>query len=208
MKGILTMKKIILTVLICALCLLLCACAVNQPANTDDNTLSQQKTENQVEVESTEETTTKTNKKEIKKISIGETITTDSFEFTLNKVELSYDVKPDNPPTWYSHYQADNGQVYIYVNASVKNLKKQSINCDEIYSVKADYNGGYEYSGYNIVTDTDGDFTYANITSLTPLQTLGVHCLIDCPEEVETSDNPLVLTIELNGGEKFTYTVR
>lgn len=194
------MKKIVLMVLICSFCLLLCACSANQPTNTD-NTTEQQ------EVESTEETT-KSNKKEIEKISIGETITTDSFEFTLNKVELTYDAKPDNPPTYYSHYPADNGQVYIYVNASVKNLKKQGILCDEIYSVTANYNDGYEYNGFNIVTDTSGNFTYANITSLDPLQTLGVHYLIDCPEEVETSDNSLVLTIELNGGEKFAYAVR
>lgn len=138
----------------------------------------------------------------------GQTITTANYEFTLNNVKFSYDVKPDNPPSYYNHYVADSGQVYLYVNANVKNLQKQSLECDEIYSVTATYDSGYTYESFNIVTDTDGDFTYANITSLDPLQTLGVHCLIDCPQEVETSGKPLTLTFNFNDGSKYSYTVR
>ena len=141
-------------------------------------------------------------------ISIGQTVTNNMYEFTLNKVQFSYDVMPDNPPSYYSHYEAKPGQVYIYVNASVKNLQKQGLPCDEVYSVTADYNGGYTYSGFNIITDTDGNFTYASINSIDPLQTLGVHCLIDCPEEVETSTNPLFLTITMKDGSKYKYTIR
>lgn len=141
-------------------------------------------------------------------ITEGQTITNNMYEFTLNKVEISHDVMPDNPPDFYSHYTAKPGQVYIYVNASVKNLQKQGIECDEIYSVTADYNEGYTYSGFNIITDTDGNFTYASINSIDPLQTLGVHCLIDCPEEVETSTDPLFLTITFKDGSQYKYTIR
>lgn len=146
--------------------------------------------------------------KEPETIILGDKVTTDAYEFTLNKVELSYDVMPDSPPSYYTHYPAESGQVYIYINASVKNLKQQSIECDEIYSVTANYDDGYTYRGFNIVTDTDGDFTYANITSVAPLQTLGVHCLIDCPEEVESSDKPLLLTIKFKDGSEYLYKVR
>lgn len=141
-------------------------------------------------------------------IALGETVNTDSFEFTLNKVDLSYNVEPDNPPSYYTYYAASDGQVYVYVNATVKNLTQQTMRCDEIYSVTANYNNGYTYKGFNIITDTDGDFTYSNINSITPLQTMGIHCLIDCPKEVETSENPLVLTIKLRDGKEYLYTVR
>lgn len=144
----------------------------------------------------------------VQTIALGEKVTTDDFEFTLNKVELSYNVEPANPPSYYTYYAASEGQVYVYVNATVKNLTQQTIRCDEIYSVTANYNNGYTYKGFNIITDTDGDFTYANINSITPLQTMGVHCLIDCPKEVESSENPLVLTIKLRGGKELSYTIR
>lgn len=72
---------------------------------------------------------------EIKK---EETIYMEDLEFTLNKVEFSYDVVPENPPSFYSHYPADPGQVYIHVDADVKNLQKSDLYCDEIYAVIAD----------------------------------------------------------------------
>lgn len=156
-----------------------------------------------------EPTTTPTpTPKPIQTISLGEKITTDSFEFTLNKVVLSHNVEPDNPPSYYTYYAASDGQVYIYVNASVKNLTQQNIRCDGVYSVTANYNNGYKYNGFNIVSDTDGDFTYANINSINPLQTMGIHCLVDCPQEVETAENPLNLTIKLRDGKEFLYTIR
>lgn len=160
--------------------------------------------------ESVSETTSTSDltKEPIPTISLGETVKTDSFEFTLNKVELSYNVEPDNPPSYYTYYAASDGQVYVYVNATVKNLTQQTIRCDGIYSVMANYNNGYTYKGFNIITDTDGDFTYSNINSITPLQTMGIHCLIDCPKEVETSGNPLALTIKLRDGKEYLYTVR
>ncbi len=159
---------------------------------------------------------TKTNKKEtkekqqdIKNISLDEIVTTENYEFTLNNVELSYEVKPDNPPSYYTYYTAPDGKVYIYVNASVKNLSKKSVGCDEIYSVTADYNEGYEYNGFNIANDSNGDFTYANITNIDPLETLGVHCLIECPEEIEiNTDKPLFITITLKDGSKYKYQIR
>ena len=141
-------------------------------------------------------------------ISIGQKVVTENCEFTLNKVELSYDVKPQNPPSYYTHYPASDGQVYIYINATVKNIQKQSLECDEIYSVEADYDNGYKYIGFNIVNDSDGDFTYANINSVEPLQTRGVHCLIDCPEEVETSSKPLSITIKMKDGSEYLYKIR
>lgn len=144
----------------------------------------------------------------IQEINIGETIITSQIEFTLNGVEFSHDVMPQNPPSFYTHYPANAGQVYIHIDFDIKNLAKSNLECDEVYGVTADYNQGYTYQGGAIVEDTDGDFTYANITSINPLQTLGVHCLIDCPEEVETSTNPLYLIITLNDGSQYKYTIR
>lgn len=141
-------------------------------------------------------------------IQIGETVETKNYEFTLKKVELSYDVLPDQKSSYYTHYAADAGKVYIYVDVDIKNTGKQNLQCDDIYSVKADYNDGYTYDGFAIVDDSDMGFTYANISSVTPLETLGVPTLIDCPEEVETTDNPLYIIITMKDGSRYKYTIR
>lgn len=142
-------------------------------------------------------------------IQIGDTITTDKYELTLKAVELSYDVEPEIPNSFYTHYEADEGKVYVYVKIDVKNLDKADLQCEDIYSISVDYNNGYTYSGFNIVREADTNFTYANITSITPLETLGVDSLVECPEEVEKSqDKPLIITVKLNNGDKYTYKMR
>lgn len=159
-------------------------------------------------VSSSNETSNSVTQDSTKEIKINETISTDDYDFTLNNVSFSYKVVPANPPSYYTYYDAPNDQVYIYINATVKNKKKQSVRCDEIYSVSVEYDDGYTYTGFNIADDTDGDFTYANITSVEPLQSLGVHCLVACPEEVETSDGKVVLTFNLKDGSKFKFNMR
>ncbi len=142
-----------------------------------------------------------------KAIKIGEKIVTDNMEITLNKVELTYDVLPDDTSGFYTHYQAEQGEVYISIDIDVYNKAKQNLPCDEIGKVTANYNNGYKYSGYAIVKDSSTGFTYANITNITPLETRGMKWLISCPQEVETSTHPLVLTFTIEGKD-FTYTVR
>lgn len=207
-------KKLILFCCLCGLLSALTACGETEQeskqvisetiAETTTYTADETETEAMIEHQ-TEETSEIV---DMKTISLGEKVVSSSYEFTLNKVELSYDVIPDNPPMYYSHYAAQTGEVYIHIDADVKNTQKQNIACDEVYSVTADYDGGYTYSGFSVVEDSDGDFTYANITSLKPLQTLGIHNLVNCPEEVESSGKPLFIIITLNDGTKYKYVIR
>ena len=141
-------------------------------------------------------------------LSSGQKIVTDKYEFTLNKVELAYEVRPDNPPSLYQYYPAESGKVYIHVDMDIKNLQKQNMYCDEIFTVTADYNNGYTYKGFETVEDDDGDFTYANITYITPLETKGVHGLVKCPEEVASSINSLFVIISFTDGREYKYIIR
>ncbi len=142
-------------------------------------------------------------------ISVGESIITEDVEITINKVELSYDVLPDNTSGFYTHYEADAGNVYIHLDVDVKNLGKQNLGCDNILSATADYNGGYTYSGFAAPEDSNTGFTYANITSIKPLETLGVHYLFKCPQEVEESTNPLFIIIEPeSSNDSYILTIR
>ncbi len=142
-------------------------------------------------------------------ISIGETISNEYVEITINKVELVYDVLPDDVSGFYSHYEADQGNVYLHIDADVKNMGKQNLACDEILKATADYNNGYTYSGFPVAEDSNTGFTYANITSINPLETLGVHYLFKCPQEVEESSNPLFIIIEPSlSKDSYILTVR
>lgn len=143
---------------------------------------------------------------QIQAVSDGNIITTATKEVTIKKSEFSYDVEPDNPDSYYSHYVAEAGKVYLVLSVDVKNNGKAAVECDELLGVKADYNNGYSYSAFAVV-DEGSDLGYANITSLDPLSTQAMKYLIECPEEVETSSAPLFLIITVDGVQ-YQYTIR
>lgn len=144
---------------------------------------------------------------DLTEINIGDIISTENKEITINNVEFSYDVIPDKTDTIYSHYQADSGHVYIHIDTDIKNLQKQNLPCDEIMDVVADYNNGFTYNAFPVVEDSTTGFTYANIEAIKPLETLGMRFLIDCPQEVEESSNPIFLTFKVDG-KNYKYTIR
>lgn len=142
-------------------------------------------------------------------VNIGDVITTDNMEITINKVELTYDVLPDDTSGFYTHYEAEPGNVYLHLDLDIKNLGKQNLPCDSILSATADYNSGYTYMGSAVPEDSTTGFTYANITSIKPLQTLGVHYIFECPQEVDENENPLLITIEpQNTNSSYVLTIR
>ncbi len=58
-----------------------------------------------------------------------------------------------------------------------------------------------------IEEDRRSDFTYSNITSISPLCTEYVHYLFEVPEEVETSTDPVEISFTVDGNT-YTYKVR
>lgn len=137
----------------------------------------------------------------------GDTIENESCKIHFNYVDLSYDVLPKNKSIFYTHYAADSGKVYIDISVDVKNTQKQNLKCDRIMSVSANYNNGYTYSGFAVVEDNNTGFTYASISSISPLETKGIRFLIDCPQEVEETTYPLFLTFKLND-KTYKYVIR
>ncbi len=156
---------------------------------------------------SKKQTEEKAAKDKVSEVSIGDTIKDDRAEITINKIEFSYDVLPDDTSSFYTHYAAESGNVYIHIDTDVKNIQKQDLACDELMSVKVDYNNGYEYTGFPVPEDSSTGFTYANIVSIAPLSTQGVRFLVECPQEVEESQNSVKVTFTLSNKE-YEYVIR
>ena len=186
------MKKIFIGIMLLALCISICSCGDVTVETNGDVPSVEQKDETQNVATS---------------IKSGDKLVADTKEITINSVELTYDVLPEDTSGFYTHYEAEAGKVYICVDADVTNKAKQNLDCDDIGTVKANYNDGYTYSGFVIVDDATTGFTYASITNIDPLETKGIKWLIECPQEVEESTNALFLEIQIDGKE-FIYTIR
>ena len=152
-------------------------------------------------VSSAQETSSEEAVVEEKFVTVGDIIQTDEAEITINQISFSYDVLPKTKSSYYIHYAADAGKVYIDIDVSVKNLKKQSLFCDEVMTVMADYNDGFTYYGFPIVEDSSTGFTYADISVIDPLESRDMRYLVDCPEEVAQTDHPLYLIFKVSNQE-------
>lgn len=181
----------------------------NENLKAQLNEVQQQEEETSTEVIETGESEEETEEKEeaVTTINIGDTITTENKEVLINSIDFSYKVEPEDTSGYYNYYSADSGKVYIAMDVDVKNLQKSDINCDEVMKVTADYNNGYSYSAFSIVEDKTLGFNYSNINSISPLETMGMRYLIDCPEEVATSDVPLIITFSIDG-QNYNYQMR
>ena len=149
-----------------------------------------------------EEDTSEVNR-DIPILTIGETVSVDEkCEFYLDYVNITDDVMPPKPGSWYSHYEADDGKVYVDVCVAYKNLATRNIDADEVMTGKLIYSGKYEYKGFSMIErDSRSDFTYSNITSIAPLSTEYVHYLFSVPEEVQTSENAVDVILAIADGE-------
>lgn len=137
-----------------------------------------------------------------------ETIKTDDYEFTLTKVEFSYDVKPSDTSGSYMSYQADSGKVYINAVVKIKNLMERNIRIDELYKISAVYSDKYNYEGF-VVVDVGNNFDWSSsYSAASPLETAKTHGLIDCPKEVASSANALYVDFVLADGVTYRYTIR
>ena len=141
-------------------------------------------------------------------LSLGDTISTEDFDFTLNNVELTYELKPQNTNGVYTSYVAPDGKVYIHVDGSFCNKSKRDYCIRDLFTPEADYDNGYTYKGFAVTDKDDNSFTWASsYVVCTPLETCHYHGLVECPKVVDGSDAPLIVTLNI-GGQVYTYTIR
>ena len=196
------MKKLITVFLSLSICLSLVACGNNKSPNnsTGENSDLMEETTGSEQSAQGAETSNKADTTPV--ISIGDQISTDTCEFSIDYINITNDVLPPSPGSWYSHYKADDGKVYVDFCVAYKNTASGDIDADETVSGTLIYADKYEYKGFSMIEeDSRSDFTYSNITNIAPLSTEYVHYLFEVPEEVETSHSSIVLKMRIGGGD-------
>lgn len=161
----------------------------------------------QKENKSDETTKAATEAKKTIELKKDEKIKTDDFDFTLKNVELTYEVMPSDTSSVYSSYEAEDGKIYLDISGTYYNSSKKNVCIRDLPKFNAEYSDGYNYKGV-VVVDTGNDFDWVSSYIICePLNTCKYHCLIELPEAVENSEEPLKVTVNL-GGTDYVYKVR
>lgn len=123
----------------------------------------------------------------------------DVYELTYKGCEFTKKVLPPTLTTFYSYYQAkEEGHQYLVIKLDYKNLEGTSVESDEIATVNVKYNNKYEYTSFPVIVDSDGDFTYANITDINPLTVGQMYYLCDVPDEVANGTESIVAYVKIS----------
>lgn len=199
------MKKIIFVILCIIICIFLFVSCKSSDAveNNSNNDRDIQIQENQSSNFDLDEQNTDTLTKQIK---IGDKIVFDNIEICINDIEIEHKVVPDNTNGAYSYYKADKGNVYIVVDADVKNNSKESLYCEDIGKVQAVYDDSYIFDSVFVVVE-DGVNPFFYKSEIDMFETKCVKWLITCTEEIEKTDSELFFELFLNG-KKFRINVR
>ena len=86
-------------------------------------------------------------------ISVGEEMTTDTCEFSIDSINITNDVMPPKTDGFYTHYQAESGKVYVNFCVAYKNTTSGDVGADEVVSGQLIYADKYTYNGFSIIEE-------------------------------------------------------
>lgn len=204
---------LIITIVVGALFVVFSKNNVSQTSNVGNTINKNQsdtitKTEDKKNEEKTTIVNTIGNTNDIQTIELNQTITKEEkYELTMKSSRFGKNIEPPNTSGYYRYYDASDGHQYLEIVYDYKNLSSSDVRADKISSIKIKFNDKYEYSGFAVIEDSDGDFTYSNITSIPALSTGKMHYLIEVPDEVANDTSSIVATINC-GQDKYQINLR
>lgn len=161
--------------------------------------------ENNNKQENSNKTETKQNEILIQDTPVSES---EKYELTFKGSEFSKKVEPPVLTTLYTYYEAkQEGHSYLVIKLDYKNLQATDVTADDVATVKVKYNDKYEYSSFPVIVDKDGDFTYANITNISPLTVGQMYYLCDLPDEVVNASESIIAYVQV-GNKTYQINIR
>lgn len=118
-------------------------------------------------------------------VELGELVSLDFTEFTIDGWGQGEEVYPDNP-TGYYHYMPDTeNQSYFYTWGTLKNISGNSFEFSNSSLCSVTFDGKYNYVG-NLEADEGGDFSYI-YAYLDPLVSEKFYIIVSIPDELANS---------------------
>lgn len=143
-----------------------------------------------------------------KAVSLNEEIKVeDVASFKLLSTKFTTDVLPPNTSGYYRHYPIDDpsSDTYFVVYCDLTNFASAAIGSDDMISIRAIFDGKYEYTANMALEEKDGTgFDYANITNVNPLETRKAVFMFEVPLTVQDMDCELSIYF---CGNEYSFTV-
>lgn len=153
------------------------------------------------------------NKTNVINVQTGEAATSDTFEFTVNNVQFAERLSLEAgklyipaPGVTGSALVAGDGQTYVVVELSVKNMSKEDVNPQDLFdAMRINYADGYLYDQSDAAW-LDSAVPMDGVFMIEPLTTDNYRITFKCSAEVMSGEAPLSLDANLfMNGEETVY---
>lgn len=133
-------------------------------------------------------------------VNLGEVVSIpDICDFSIESTNIADTIIPPQASGYYSYYNANEGKTLVDICIAYKNTSTSSVYADDIISGKLFYADKYEYTGFTTIEeDNRSDFTYTNISSISPLSTEYIHYIFEVPVEVQDSSASVSAQLSFN----------
>ena len=127
----------------------------------------------------------------ITEVNFTEQITTDFVEIVIDGASYGDEIKPDNPQRVYSYMSDQDGEKYVYLYGTIKNVSGETFEFADNMFAELVFDDKYIYSG-SITADEGGDFSYI-YASLKPLKSEKFYIIASIPDELEEQYTKVVV---------------
>lgn len=191
-KGIVSMKRIILVVLVVLLLSVsLVGCGTSQVNNIPEATSTPEETPTS--------TPTPTPEPDIPLDFKSINIFKDYAELTFISFEAVAQVNPPIIGATYSYTvftSEKEGMIYLDMNATLKNISNTSNQISSLFTFSVNYNGT-DYNGFIVSEKADGS-DFDRYATLAPLESATIHFLVEIPKEACEGE----IDIQISGNEQ------
>lgn len=125
----------------------------------------------------------------------------DVLEMTLTSYEWLFEIKPSNPSGAYSYYKGTEGETYLAVKGTVKNISSVAIDVDDIQSSEIMLNDKYKFHAFWTCEEAGGERLE---DSVKPLQTLDVVIYAAVSNEAKDIFEHAALTMKISSNPEQT----
>lgn len=134
----------------------------------------------------------------------GDTFTTDKWQVTYKKANVSAKILPNDMSGYYHYYYANDDETFIDLVFKIKNVNTDILGIDNLVEgCKVEYNGATLTKSYGLYTSngSDVDKVYS-WDGLDALDSTTLHIAISMPRELQTNGKSVTVRLNIAGQDK------
>lgn len=142
-----------------------------------------------------------------KTINPGDTFSTDKWEVTYLRTDITAKILPNDTSGYYLYYYASDDGIFVDLVFQIKNIDTDILAIRPVIGdCEIDYDGTKFTKKCNLYTSRDSDIDSVYMwDGLDALTSTTLHVATEMPRELQTNDKSVTVRLEIAGEEKIIY---